>query len=152
MPISGDKLSAYENSLDHAISIGVLHHIPKPELVIKAVYGALKPGGKFIRWLYGKENIGLYLALVPPLRKLTTLLPQLGKKLISWVLTICLSIYVLMCKQLPLSMPLKEYVLKTIVPLTLRKRHTVVYDQLNPVYAKYYTKNEAIDLMKSSPF
>lgn len=75
--ITGDQLPvpAYEN-LDYIFSIGVLHHIPDPAPVVEAAFRALRPGGHFLVWLYGKEGNGLYLALVRPLRALTKRLPH----------------------------------------------------------------------------
>lgn len=36
--------------------------------------------------------------------------------------------------------------------LSWNKRALVIFDQLNPSYAKYYTKEEALKLMASAPF
>src|SRR4030042_1217271 len=67
LKITGDKLPAY-GDLDYIFSIGVLHHIPDPIPVVEAAYRALRPGGHFLIWLYGKEGNGLYLAFIIPLR------------------------------------------------------------------------------------
>lgn len=63
LKITGDQLPEY-GDLDYVFSIGVLHHIPDPKPVVKAVYKALKPGGHHLIWLYGKEGNELYLALL----------------------------------------------------------------------------------------
>ena len=47
--------------IDYIFSIGVIHHIPDAEIVCKKIYESLKPKGKFIIWLYGKEGNELYL-------------------------------------------------------------------------------------------
>ena len=51
--VTGDKIPPY-GDLDFIFSIGVLHHIPDPQPVVKAALSALKPGGKFVVWVYGK--------------------------------------------------------------------------------------------------
>ena len=49
------------------------------------------------------------------------------------------------CRWLPL--PLADYMRRVMLPLTPAKRRVVIYDQLNPAYAKYYTAGEAEALM-----
>src|SRR5947207_996136 len=55
MQITGDQLPA-TGDLDYVISVGVVHHIPDPVPVVRAAYNALRPGGQFVVWLYGKEG------------------------------------------------------------------------------------------------
>ena len=47
------------------------------------------------------------------------------------------------CRWMPL--PLAAYMRRVMLPLTPAKRRVVIYDQLNPAYAKYYTRQEAHD-------
>jgi hypothetical protein len=54
------------------------------------------------------------------------------------------------CRWLPL--PLAEYMRRVMRPLTPAKRRVVIYDQLNPAYAKYYTRAEAEALMTHAGF
>ena len=54
--------------LDYVFSIGVLHHIPDPAPTVRAAFSALKPGGRIVVWLYGREGNELYLALAGRLR------------------------------------------------------------------------------------
>jgi SAM-dependent methyltransferase len=58
------------------VSFGVLHHIPEPLPVVRAIYAALRPGGRLFAWLYGREGNGAYLAVAQPLRALTKRLPD----------------------------------------------------------------------------
>jgi SAM-dependent methyltransferase len=67
--VNGDKLPAYA-SLDYIFSIGVLHHVPDPEPVVEAAFRALRPGGRFLIWLYGKEGNSFYLSLLTRLESL----------------------------------------------------------------------------------
>ena len=53
------------NSLDLAISLGVLHHIPDTALAIRDVSGKIKPGGYFLCYLYyNLENKPGYYKLI----------------------------------------------------------------------------------------
>ena len=149
LKITGDQMPAYEN-LDYIFSIGVLHHIPDPSPVVEAAFKALRSGGHFVVWLYGKEGNGLYLALVKPLRVLTKRLPHFMLaslvELIHWPLVL----YIKLCHYLPL--PLRGYMLSVIAKMSPEKRRLIIYDQLNPSYAKYYTRVEAEKLLIDRKF
>src|SRR4030043_314777 len=77
LKISGEQLPAY-GDLDYIFSIGVLHHIPDPDPGVESAFRALRAGGQFLVWLYGKERNESYLALIKPLRVLTRRLPPLA--------------------------------------------------------------------------
>jgi SAM-dependent methyltransferase len=52
---TGDRLPP-SGDLDYVFSIGVIHHIPDPLPVAAAAFRALRPGGTFAIWLYGREG------------------------------------------------------------------------------------------------
>ena len=136
--------------VNYIISIGVLHHIPDPEAVVANAFRLLKPGGKFLFWVYGYEGNGLYLTFVNPLRKLTQRLPDTILVGLSHFLNLILSAYIFACRFLPL--PLKDYMRQVIGKFSWQKRSLVIFDQLNPAYAKYYRREEAEGLMRSGGF
>lgn len=144
----GDTWS-YPN-LDYVFSIGVLHHIYDPVPSVKNAYRNLKPGGKFIIWLYGYENNELYLTLVGPLRWLTPKLPHFVLSAVSWILLGMLNLYVGLCRFLPL--PMRDYMLNHIGRLNQHSRRITIYDQLNPTWAKYYRHAEAEALLRDHGF
>ena len=146
---TGEKISPALN-LDLIFSIGVLHHIPDPAPVVQAAFNALRPGGQFVCWLYGREGNRAYLLFVQPLRKLTTLLPHFVCSLMSHVLTVFLSFYIFLCRFF--SLPLRKYMTNVIGKFSWKKRKLVIYDQLNPAYAKYYTEKEVIQLLDQAGF
>lgn len=132
------------------ISIGVLHHIPDPAPVVNAAREALQPGGKFLAWLYGWEGNGAYLTLVLPIRAVTTRLPHWVLAPLCVLLNALLSVYILSSRIVPL--PLHRYMTEVIGRFSYRKRYLVIYDQLKPAYAKYYRRQEAIDLLSKHGF
>ena len=74
------------NSLDLAMSLGVLHHIPDTSLAIKDVSRSIKPGGVFLCYLYyNLENKPTYYRLifkgVNVMRQVISSLPQPVKRL-----------------------------------------------------------------------
>lgn len=149
LKITGDQLPAY-GDLDYVFSIGVLHHIPDPKPVVEAAFNALRPGGHFFVWLYGKEGNELYLALINPIRALTKIMPHPLLAAIVWLITHPLNFYIFLCHRYPL--PLREYLLSIFSKMSPDKRRLIIYDQLNPAYAKYYTREEAIRLLENGGF
>jgi SAM-dependent methyltransferase len=136
--------------LDYVVSIGVVHHIPEPDSTIAASHKALKSGGRCLLWLYGWEGNETYLRFAQPLRRLTTKLPHALLAGLSHVLNLCLDLYILACRFVRL--PLRDYILKVIGQMARDKRYLIIYDQLNPDYAKYYREAEAIDLLARAGF
>lgn len=149
LQISGEQIQA-NSELDYIFSIGVLHHIPDPDSVVAAAAKALKPGGRMLIWLYGREGNEIYLALVTPLRALTKRLPHALLAFLVWILYGPLVMYIALCKVLPL--PIRDYITNVIGRMSPNKRRLVVYDQLNPAYAKYYTRVEAEALLARHGF
>ena len=149
LKITGDQLPPY-GDLDYIFSIGVLHHIPDPNPVIEAAFRALRPGGQFLVWLYGKEGNRLYLSLIKPLRIITKHLPHFALAGLVWMIYHPLVIYIHLCRRF--SLPLREYLLSIFENMPPEKRRLIIYDQLNPAYAKYYTKSEAEKLLFDGGF
>jgi SAM-dependent methyltransferase len=136
--------------LDYVVSIGVLHHIYDPAPVVRAAYAALRPGGRMLVWLYGREGNESYLRVVEPLRRITVRLPQRALAAICHALNLCLAAYILLCRFLPL--PLRGYMNNVIGRFSWTKRYLVIYDQLNPTVARYYTRGEAAALLADGGF
>ena len=147
--VRGDALPAGLD-LDAAFSIGVLHHIPDPVPVLVAAREALRPGGNFFGWLYGREGNWLYLALLAPLRLASALLSHRMLLALSWLLYWPLRAYIALAR--PVTLPLGDYVVRVLGPLTPEKVRLVIYDQLNPAYAKYYRRDEVYDLFERAGF
>jgi SAM-dependent methyltransferase len=69
-------------AFDLAYSIGVLHHLPDPERGFRAVAETVKPGGLVFAWVYGRENNGLIVGVVDPLRR--HVFSRLPRGLLKW--------------------------------------------------------------------
>jgi SAM-dependent methyltransferase len=146
---TGEQLPAY-GDLDYVLSIGVLHHIPDPKPVVQAAFKALRPGGQFFVWVYGKEGNELYLALVRPLRMVTKRLPPSTLAALVRLIDLPLVLYMRLCHRF--SLPLRGYVRAVLEKMPPGKRRLIIYDQLNPSHAKYYTRFEAEKLLKDEKF
>lgn len=136
--------------LDFVVSIGVIHHIPDPDPVIRAARAALRAGGRIVIWVYGREGNRGFVGALELLRKLTVRLPHAPLALLAAALTAALEIYIPLCRLLPL--PMRDYARHVLGRFSRRKRYLVVYDQLKPAYAKYYTGQEAVSLLERAGF
>lgn len=147
--VRGEGISAL-GPFDLVFSIGVLHHIPDPAPVVAAAFQSLTPGGRMIVWLYGVEGNRLYLGLAQPLRMLTRRLPDKALEWLVKALDIPLRAYIASCAVLPL--PMRDYMRNHLGRLAPDKRRLTVFDQLNPTYAKYYSRCEAVELLSDAGF
>ena len=147
--IKGENIK-FKNKLDYIFSLGVIHHTPNYELVLKKIKFALKKKGKFILWVYGKEGNELYLFIFNNLRKLTIYMPDFILRIMSHILNIFCYAYGFLCNFLRL--PLQKYFLKIFNKCSFEKRSYIIFDQLNPSYAKYFTKNEIKEVLEKIGF
>ena len=101
-------------------------------------------------WIYGREGNLAYLTLFRLLHGVTKRLPHAALAGLVWCMGWVLDVYILACRLLPL--PLRHYARNVLAKLTRDKRRLVIYDQLNPAYAKYYTQAEARTLLEGAGF
>lgn len=136
---------------DYVYSIGVLHHLPKPQEGFNSLLRFLKKKGAISVWVYGKENNSL-LRFADPVRKcLLSKLPLPATYFLSFS-TAC-AIYPL----IKLIYPLIDRItnndkLKSQIPqfnffiylskLNFKIIHSIVFDQMLAPIANYYTKSE----------
>jgi SAM-dependent methyltransferase len=138
------------HAFDMVFCIGVLQFIPNPILAMQSMGRALHPEGKLFLWVYGEENNRLYLSLVRPMRKITSCLSHESLDILSSLMVFPADMYALLCQYLRL--PMAEYMRRYFSKLNFYSRKLVVYDQLNPKYAKYYRKAELENLLEQSGF
>ena len=114
------------------------------------VYAALRPGGSFLVWLYGHEGNELYLSVVGPVRRISTRIPDPLVTAVSYAINVLLSLYIPLCRYLPL--PMRRHMLGAFAHYSWKERLVIIFDQLNPAYAKYYSEEEARDLLGRAGF
>ena len=149
---TGDKfnLDNDEGGADYIFSLGVIHHIKNPKDVLLNIHRSLKPGGKFIIWVYGYENNEIYVFLYKMLSIITKKMDDGALDTFSSILNFILAPYIFLCKYIKL--PLQAYLLKVFGKCSFKHRKYIIFDQLNPEYAKYYKKNELINELKDANF
>lgn len=146
---AGDAL-APDQGLDFVTLIGVLPFTPEPDPLLRAAHAALRPGGRIVVWLYAAEQNALVRGAVAALRHVTTRLPHTALVALCALLDRALDLYILACRHLDL--PLRDYLLRIYAQLTREKRRLTLYDQLNPSYVRYFTRQEVVAMLSRCGF
>ena len=131
----------YKNEFDISFSIGVVHHLEFPEKAIEKLVQATKPGGNVLVWLYGYENMAVYVHVLNPIRKiLFSKAPLPIVRFLSYIPTFLLYVYI------HLGITKLEY-FKLLKKLSFIQIQQIIFDQMLPKTAKYYKKHEALKLL-----
>lgn len=133
----------YENEFDITFSIGVIHHLEFPETALKKMVAATKPGGKVMIWVYGNQNMG-WIKYFDPIRKGIFAKLPIG-------LTHFLSLFptAFLWTILRLGLGRIEYY-KLLRRFSFRHLRSIVFDQMLPHIAHYWTHDEVKTLMESA--
>jgi SAM-dependent methyltransferase len=139
------KCSAYElpwrDEFDIAFSIGVIHHLEFPEKALNAMVQSIKSGGQIAVWVYGRENNRWLLWILNPMRKLLfSYLP------VSWVHMISIFPTAILWVWLRIGPDHIAY-FQLLRTLTFRHLRSIVFDQMLPRIANYWSKTEVETLM-----
>jgi SAM-dependent methyltransferase len=139
------KCSGYDlpwhAELDIAYSIGVIHHLEFPDRALASMSRAVKPGGQVAIWVYGRENNGWLLWALDPTRKLLfSWMP------ISWVHFLSLFPTALLWLLLRIGLNQIEY-FRLLRKFSFSHLRSIVFDQMLPRIANYWTKTEVEALM-----
>lgn len=134
---------SWQDKFDIVFCIGVIHHLENPKKAIKNLIKAVRPGGKVLIWVYGYNNNEWIVKLVDPVRKALT------SKLPLWLVHF-LSYFV----SIPLWISVKTFngpglYLKQLSDFKFWHIHSIVFDQLIPKVANYWTKQEVLDLFEN---
>lgn len=142
------RMSAYEigytDYFDIAYSIGVIHHLERPELALRQMVRATKPGGRVLIWVYGRENNEWIVRFLTPLRN----------ALFSWLpigVVHHLSLYpaALLWVALRCGIGSLEY-FRLLRKLSFRHMRSIVFDQMLPRIANYWSRSEVEALMRGA--
>ena len=142
----------HEKNLDVVFSIGVIHHIPDPVPVIRNIYESLKVGGHFVAWVYGNQ-LGGYVFVQKMIRPITNKLSDRMLNSISMGLALALTLYGVLIVGLRLRRaPLFQYLSSTFHHLPLRFKKIVIFDQLNPAWSDYYSRERLRSVLSEGGF
>ena len=142
------RSSAYDlpftDRFDIAFSIGVIHHLEDPQRALQRMARAVKPGGRVLIWVYGREGNRWLVALLDPLRR--ALFSRLPIALVHH-----LSLYpaALLWLALRLGLRPSKY-FKLLARFNFAHLRSIVFDQMLPRIAHYWPQETVADLMASA--
>lgn len=133
---------------DFIFILGVLHHINRPIQVLQNAYNHLEDGGHLVIWVYGYENNQAYIFIQKGLRLMTQHLNDRVLDVFSLGLSFLVDLYgYLSRKFFRDKLPLSNYLRHVYGRCSRLEKKYIIFDQLNPAYAKYYKLEELRDLL-----
>jgi SAM-dependent methyltransferase len=133
----------WHNEFDLAMSIGVVHHLADPKVALERLVRALKPRGTLLLWVYSYEGNEWIVKYVNPVRKnITSKLPLPMVHFLSYFCSV------------PLWLVVKAYqgspgYLGQLASFKFWHLHSIVFDQLIPTVANYWSKTDLEKLLGS---
>lgn len=142
------RASAYDlpfaERFDIAFSIGVVHHLEDPAAALAAMVRAVKPGGKVLIWVYGREGNERLLWLLDPLRR--ALFSRLPIGLVHH-----LSLYPAALLWLLLKAGLRPNPYwRLVARFAFAHLRSIVFDQMLPRIAHYWSREKVRQLMREA--
>ena len=134
----------FQNKFDIVMCIGVLQHLQDPETALSNLVEACKKNGSVVIWTYGKEGNSFITTFINPIRSITSRVPIFIPYCLAFVLSVILYFY------LELFKPRNKY-LKLMSSYSFRLLFNIVFDHLIPQIAKYWTKEELLELFNKYP-
>lgn len=130
-----------EDRFDIVFSIGVIHHLYRPDIALKNLASLLKPGGTLLIWVYGKEGNEWFLRFLNPLRVyVTSRLPLWMVHVIAYLFSAPLFLFVRL-------VPQRRPYFALLRTFRFDHLHSIIFDQLIPKVANYWKREEALQLL-----
>lgn len=126
----------WKNEFDLVFSIGVIHHLTDPKTALINLIKSLKQGGTLLIWVYSKEDYEWILKYVDPIRKkITSKLPISVVHFLTYFFSIPFWLFIKIFK-------VKSLYFKQLSNFKFWHIHSIIFDQLIPSVANYWTKED----------
>jgi SAM-dependent methyltransferase len=126
----------WEEQFDIAMSIGVIHHLEDPKKALQLMVRSLKPGGTILIWVYSREGNEWIVRYVDPVRKnITSRLPLSVVHILSYFCSVPLWLFVKIFRG-------PTQYLRQLSSFDLWHINSIVFDQLLPAVANYWSKEQ----------
>ncbi len=134
----------FDSRFDMAFSIGVIHHLEMPEQALRRMAQAVKPGGRVLIWVYGREGNRWLVGVLNPLRRMLFSRMPIG-------LVHHLSLYpaALLWLLLRLGVRPLEY-FRLLARFDFAHLRSIVFDQMLPRIAHYWTRETVVRLLEEA--
>jgi len=133
----------YKNEFDLAFSIGVIHHLADPKLAVRKLVDSVKPGGRILIWVYGKEGYAWAKKAINCARVATSRMPLPLLNVLTYPLSMLVYLY--------FKLPHRHPYMKLLRSASFWHLHSIIFDQLLPEIANYWTEAEAKSLFDGLP-
>jgi SAM-dependent methyltransferase len=131
----------WRDHFDIVLSIGVIHHLKHPEQAVAELCTTIKPGGQIVLWVYSSVGFERWLTLLNPLRTLVT--SRLPAPLLHFLTYIISGPFYLWLR---VGQPRHRY-FQQLKGFRFSHVHNILFDQLLPDIAHYYTAEQARALL-----
>ena len=134
----------FEDRFDFAFSIGVVHHLEYPQRALERMVRTVKPGGRVLIWVYGRENNRWLVSVLDPFRRVLFSRLPIG-------VAHHLSLYpaVLMWLLVRLGVRPIEY-FRLIRKFDFAHLRAIVFDQMLPRIAHYWPRETVARMMSEA--
>src|SRR6266480_602234 len=126
---------------DIVFAVGVIHHLEDPARALQRMARAVKPGGRVLIWVYGRDGNRWLVSILDPLRR--ALFSHMPIALVHH-----LSLYPAALLWLALQLGLRpgDY-FKLLARFKFAHLRSIVFDQMLPRIAHYWPRETVADLM-----
>ncbi|MBL7649596.1 MAG: class I SAM-dependent methyltransferase [Candidatus Hydrogenedentes bacterium] len=140
-------------TFDVVYSIGVIHHTDDPDKTVRNLVSHVKPGGKFIIWVYSKEGNWIAENIVERVRRVFVKGLSVRSKLkLSQFLTTFMYAPIYTIYLLPLrSLPYYEY-FANFRKLSFRRNTLNVFDKLNAPQVVFIERRRVLSWFQYAHF
>lgn len=144
-------LPVAKRSVDVAFSVGVLHHTPEPGRCFRELVDTVRPGGRVVAWVYGRENNAWIIHGINPLREaVTSKLPHrwvyhLSKLPAAVLFALGRGVYQPLSSDRFLNVGKRLYYqayVNHVTKFPWHEVHSIVHDHLTPPIAHYIPEGE----------
>lgn len=134
----------WRDLFDIVLSIGVIHHLEDPRRAVANLVAAAKPSGTVLLWVYGYEGNETLLRVLRPARVITSRLPPSVTHAVTYAFSVPLFLILRLW-------PTRHPYFRHARSWAFRHLHTVMFDQLLPRIAQYWTEAEVQALFAGLP-
>ena len=134
----------FEDRFDLVFSIGVIHHLEHPEQALERMVRAVKPGGRVLIWVYGRENNACLVSVIDPLRRMLFSRLPIG---VVHHLSLYLAIPVWLLLRLGVR-PIEYF--RLIAKFDFQHLRAIIFDQMLPRIAHYWPREAVAGMMEQA--
>jgi 2-polyprenyl-3-methyl-5-hydroxy-6-metoxy-1,4-benzoquinol methylase len=122
-------------TFDVVTCIGVLHHLPAPELALTHMWRCVKPGGTLVLWCYATEGNRALLPVIQAFRAVGSRLPIQLTHALARATTAAIWPAIKL-------VPWQTSYYRKLKTLSYRNVESIVFDQMLPEIAHYWTRRD----------